>query len=67
MDINISHASKILGVTRPTIYAMQRRNELPEKVTAISIMLYIQGKEDALIKIKSRLGEYLKEDLAVAA
>ena len=61
MNINITTASKIFGVSRPTIYAMQDRNEIPEPVTDIGIMQYLQEREKELQDIRERLGIYMSE------
>ena len=62
MNINISQASKILGMARSTIYAMQEREELPKEITAITIMYYLQAKEDEIRSIKDRLGQYMIDE-----
>ena len=66
MDINISQASKILGVSRPTVYAMIERGDLPDPITAIDIMLYMQKLEREAAGIKQRLGEFLAKSVQAA-
>ena len=67
MDINHSDASDILGVTRATIYAMQKRGELSKPVTASSIMAYVQSRKEEmqaeLRVIESRLLKYMQEEV----
>ncbi len=62
MTITISEASKILGITRATIYAMQSRKELPGEIKATDIMYYLQGREDEIKAIKNRLGQYMIDE-----
>ena len=60
MNINISQASKILGVSRPTIYAMQDRGDLPKQITVENIMQYVHLREVEAKGIMVRLGEHLQ-------
>ena len=60
MNINISQASKILGVSRPTIYAMQNRGDLPKQITVDNLMQYVHLREVEAIGIMVRLGEHLQ-------
>ena len=66
MDINISQASKILGLSRPTIYKMQENGQLPDPITAIAIMQYVQKRDRELLGIKTRLGTYLAKTVQQA-
>ena len=61
MKINVTDASKIFKVSRPTIYAMQGRNEIPVPVTDMGIMEYLQEREEELQNIRERLGIYMSE------
>lgn len=61
MIINVTEASKIFGFSRPTIYAMQERSEIPVPVTDIGIMEYLQEREEELQNIRERLGIHMSE------
>lgn len=62
MNINNSDVSKILGMARSTIYAMQDREELPGEIKATDIMYYLQRREDEIKAIKNRLGQYMIDE-----
>jgi len=64
MNINQTDASKILDVSRPNIYAMQNRDELPKPITALAILQYLDNKEKKIQEMKKRLNEHMARELA---
>jgi hypothetical protein len=59
--VNVTQASEILGVTRKTVYNMQKRGDLPDPITTISIMEYLRSQYTGLQDIEKRLGGHLQE------
>lgn len=59
--IDITHAGEILGVTRKTVYNMQRRGDLPNPITKRAILEYLEAQQDGLREIEGRLGAYMQQ------
>ena len=66
MNINVTSASKIFGVSRQTIYAMQQRGELPPTITELVVLQYVDSKGKELDEISGRLGQHMTDRLARA-
>jgi predicted DNA-binding transcriptional regulator AlpA len=60
--VNVTQASEILGVTRKTVYNMQKRGELPDPITVTALMEYLQQQYTGLQRIEGRLGEHLQDN-----
>ena len=67
MNINVTNASKIFGVSRQTIYAMQQRGELPPTITELVVMQYLDDKNKELNRTQIRLGEHMADRLKADA
>ncbi len=67
MNINTTNASKIFGVSRQTIHAMQTRGELPPTITELAVMQYLDGERKVLNRIHLRLGEHMADRLKADA
>lgn len=60
--IHPTKVSEILGVSLKTVYNMQKRGDLPDPVTRMGILRFIEARQDEVRAIESRLGAFMQAE-----